>query len=241
MSKISALIMEEKKKHVKSILFKTGLAILLVTVIMLTAVSLSFSNSVNKVLSDNLIRLHVIANSDSEEDQALKRDVRDAVIEFMQKRLKDVTDLEQAKTIINDDIDEIEKIAAGKVREYGKAYPVKAVLGKYPFPTKAYGDIALPAGNYQALRIIIGEGIGSNWWCVLFPPLCFVDVTHGTIPESVKEDLKNSLTPEEYVIITSAENDGEIPVKVKFKIVEILQGSKIKFSGLISKIFGLQN
>ncbi|HHV98323.1 MAG TPA: stage II sporulation protein R [Clostridiaceae bacterium] len=222
-------------------MFKTCLAILLIAIIMLTAASISFSNSVNKVLSDNLIRLHVIANSDSEEDQALKRDVRDAVIDFMQKRLENVTDLEQAKTIINDDIVQIEKIASEKVREYGKTYPVKAVLGKYPFPTKVYGDIALPAGNYQALRIIIGEGTGSNWWCVLFPPLCFVDVTHGTIPDSVKEDLKNSLTPEEYAIITSAENDGEIPVKVKFKIVEILQGSKIKFSGLISRIFGPQN
>jgi len=241
MNKISALIMEKKRKHRKSIMFKTSLAILLVTIIVLTAASMSFSNGVNKVLSNNLIRLHVIANSDSEEDQALKRDVRDAVIGFMQKELKDVKDLEQAKNIINDNINEIESIATEKVKESGKAYPVKAVLGKYPFPTKTYGDIALPAGNYQALRIIIGDGLGSNWWCVLFPPLCFVDVTHGTIPDSVKEELKNSLTDEEYSIITSAENEGEIPVKVKFKIVEILQDSKIKFSGLISKIFKLGN
>lgn len=241
MSRISAFITEKKRKHRKSIIFKTALAILLVMLITLTAAFASFSNGVNKALSDNLIRLHVIANSDSEEDQALKSDVRDAVIEYMQKKLEDVTDLDQAKYIINEDIGNIEKIAINKIRESGKEYPVKVVLGKYPFPTKAYGDVALPAGNYQALRIIIGEGIGSNWWCVLFPPLCFVDVTHGTIPDSVKEDLRNSLTDEEYSIITSAESEGEIPVKVKFKIVEILQGSKVKFSGLIGKIFRLQN
>ena len=241
MSRISALVAERKRKYIKSIMFKTCLAILLIAIIMLTAASISFSNSVNKVLSDNLIRLHVIANSDSEEDQVLKRNVRDAVIDFMRKKLENVTNLEQAKNIIDDDIDEIEKIATEKVRESGKAYPVKVVLGKYPFPTKTYGEVALPAGNYQALRIVIGEGLGSNWWCVLFPPLCFVDVTHGTIPDSVKEELKNSLTAEEYSIITSAESEGDIPVRVKFKIVEILQGSKIKFSGLISKIFRLKN
>ncbi len=240
MNEISGFIADRKRKHRKSIIFKTGLAILLATLIILTAASVSFSNGVNKALSDNLIRLHVIANSDSEEDQALKNDVRDAVIDYMKIKLKDVSELEQAIGIINENIDEIEKVAADKVRESGKAYPVKAVLGKYPFPTKVYGDITLPAGSYQALRIIIGEGTGSNWWCVLFPPLCFVDVTHGTIPESVKEELKNSLTAEEYSIIASAQSERDIPVKIKFKIVEILQGSRIKFSGLLSKIFKLQ-
>ena len=112
MSKTSALFMENKRKHIKSIMFKTCLAVLLLAIIMLTAASISFSNSVNKVLSDNLIRLHVIANSDSEEDQVLKRNVRDAVIDFMRKKLENVTNLEQAKNIIDDDIDEIVDLEA---------------------------------------------------------------------------------------------------------------------------------
>lgn len=237
MSRILAIIKEMGSKQRHSIILKTGLVILLATVITILSVLVSYSNNVNKVLADNLIRLHVIANSDSDEDQALKRDVRDVVISYMQEKLESSKNLEQARQIINNNLDEIEKLAADEIKESGKAYPVKTILGTYPFPTKAYGDVTLPAGNYEALRIVIGKGAGSNWWCVLFPPLCFVDVTHGTIPDSVKEDLRKSLTDEEYTIVTSADNDSDIPVKIKFKVVEILQDSKIKFSGLISKIF----
>ena len=99
----------------------------------------------------------------------------------------------------------------------------------------------MPAGNYQALNVSIGKGAGSNRWCVLFPPLCFVDVTHGTVPESVREELKNALSNEEYKIVTTSENDNDIPVKIKFKIVEFFQSSRIKFSGIISKIFSNNN
>jgi stage II sporulation protein R len=95
----------------------------------------------------------------------------------------------------------------------------------------------LPAGHYQALRVVIGKGEGSNWWCVLFPPLCFVDVTHGTLPDNIKENLKNALTSEEYNIITSVDSDSEIPVKIRFKVVEFFQNSRIRFTGMISKIF----
>ena len=104
----------------------------------------------------------------------------------------------------------------------------------YPFPTKQYGDIILPSGNYQALKVVIGSGKGANWWCVLFPPLCIVDVTHGTISDSVKEELKNVLTYDEYEIISSAEDDDDIPVKVKFKIVEFFR-FRIKFLDSLAK------
>lgn len=110
-------------------------------------------------------------------------------------------------------------------------------MGSFPFPTKMYGDITLPAGTYEALRVVVGEGEGQNWWCVMFPPLCFVDATHGTIPDSVKEDLKNVLTKEEYSIVASADQEDEIPIEIKFKVVEIFQGSKIKVTGAINKLF----
>jgi len=196
-----------------------------------------YSVNVSKGLEENIIRLHIVANSNSSEDQALKLAVRDAVIEYMQAKLSNSKSIDESKQIINMNISNIKELVDEKIKAHGKNYPVKVELGRFPFPTKSYGEFVLPAGNYQALRVSIGNAEGSNWWCVLFPPLCFVDVTHSTVPDSVKDELKEILTEEEYSIITSSENDDDIPVKVKFKIVEFFQNSRIKFSGLISKIF----
>lgn len=218
-------------------ILKIAVAVMLVSILTVGVVFADYSDEVNKGLADNLIRLHVIANSDSVEDQNLKRDVRDIVINYMKVQLESSKDIEQTKYIINKNMDKIEALANEEIHKQGKTYSVKTMLGSYPFPTKAYGDITLPSGNYQALRIVIGKGQGANWWCVLFPPLCFVDASHGTIPDSVKEDLKNSLTKDEYSVITSADTEDEIPVKIKFKIVEFFQDSKMKFSGLLSKLF----
>ncbi len=93
----------------------------------------------------------------------------------------------------------------------------------------------LPAGNYNSLRVIIGEGQGQNWWCVLFPPLCFVDAVHGEIPEDVKQKLKDNLSDEEYLLITTASSEDNIPIKVKFKLIEVFQDSKIKISEFLTK------
>jgi stage II sporulation protein R len=155
----------------------------------------------------------------------------------MKEQLINSKDIEQTRYIINTNIKKIIVLAKDEIEQQGRNYDVNVKLGSYPFPTKAYGDIALPAGNYQALRVVIGKGEGANWWCVLFPPLCFVDVTHGTVPDSVKESLKKALTTEEYSIIASAEYDNEIPIKIKFKVVELFQDSKIRFTGMINKIF----
>ncbi|MEN6315746.1 MAG: stage II sporulation protein R [Clostridiaceae bacterium] len=222
---------------------KTIAGVILIAVAAVTAVSLILINSytvdLNKGLADNLIRLHVVANSDSPEDQALKRDVRDAVLSYVQSELKDSETIEQTRSMINRNMDRITSIAKETILNHGNNYGAKTTLGSYPFPTKAYGDITLPAGNYQALRIVLGNGEGANWWCVLFPPLCFVDVTHGTVPDSVKEDLKSALSEEEYSIITSADEESEIPVRIKFKIVEIFQDSKVKFAGALNKLFNI--
>lgn len=216
---------------------KIGITLIITASIVAGLLLSSYSEDVNKGLADNLIRLHVIANSDSPADQALKRDVRDRVLEYMKLRLGDSRNVDETKAIINGQLDEITDVVKDELTRQGQEYDVKVSLGSYPFPTKTYGDIALPAGNYEALRVVIGKGEGANWWCVIFPPLCFVDVTHGTVPEPVKDDLKDALTEEEYSIIASAETDDEIPIKIKFKIVEFFQDSKIKFTGLITKIF----
>ena len=218
--------------------------IFLVIIVVLLAFGIHFifySQDVAKGLEQNLIRLHVVANSDSYEDQALKMEIRDTIVKYMGERLKDSKNISESKQIVNINMDNIKSLINKEIKSYGKNYPVEINFGRYPFPTKSYGDITLPAGNYQALNVSIGKGAGSNWWCVLFPPLCFVDVTHGTVPESVREELKNALSNEEYKIVTTSENDNDIPVKIKFKIVEFFQSSRIKFSGLISKIFSNNN
>jgi stage II sporulation protein R len=215
----------------------TRVITIVVVVVLLTTgiVFASYSDDVSQGLANNLIRLHVIANSDSKEDQALKRDIRDIIINYMKGQLKGSKDIGHTKNIINSDLKKIEELAKKEIVRQGKNYPVKSMLGVYSFPTKAYGDVTLPAGNYQALRVVIGKGEGANWWCVLFPPLCFVDATHGTVPDTVKDDLKRNLSEDQYQIITSTQDD--IPVKVKFKIVEFFEDSKVKFSGLMGRIF----
>lgn len=231
------MIKEFGNNYRNSMVIKFGTALVLVLVLTMVVFFISYSDNVSKELADNLIRFHVIANSDSAEDQVLKREVRDVVINYMREQLKDSKDVEQTKYIINMNINKIEALAKNEIVKRGKNYTVKTMLGSYPFPTKLYGDITLPAGYYQALRIVIGNGEGANWWCVLFPPLCFVDVTHGTIPDSVKENLRNALTDEEYGIITSSYEKNDVPIKIKFKIVEIFQDTKIKFSGMLNRLF----
>lgn len=236
MSKVLLLIKGIGTPRNNAIL-RTSLIVILALLAMTVVVFASYSDNVNKSLADNLIRLHVVANSDSPEDQALKRDVRDVIIEYMKGQLKDSRDIAETKYIIERDMPKLEELARNEIARQGKSYSVKASLGSYTFPTKLYGDITLPAGKYEALKIIIGNGEGANWWCVLFPPLCFVDATHGTVPDSVKSDLKNVLSEDEYQLITTADKEEDIPIKVKFKVVEFFQDSKIKFSGMISRIF----
>ncbi|PYG89447.1 stage II sporulation protein R [Ruminiclostridium sufflavum DSM 19573] len=217
---------------------KILIAALILSVLAAWVISSSYAENVNAGLSQNLVRLHVIANSDSKEDQALKLKVRDAIIEYMKGKLAASNDINETRTIINNNLKDIEKISNEVIIQNNRKYTAKAMMGNYDFPTKVYGDVALPAGNYEALRVVIGEGAGANWWCVLFPPLCFFDATHGAIPDSVKGSLKNSLSAEEYRLITSVDNDEDIPIKIRFKVVEFLQGSRIKFTGAISRMFG---
>jgi stage II sporulation protein R len=216
---------------------KIVVTVILTISIVATFLLSSYSEEVNKGLADNLVRLHVIANSNSPEDQALKLDVRDKILEYMKIQLKDSKNVGQSYQIIRTKLKSIEDLVNAEIKRQGKDFPAKVNLGSYPFPTKSYGDITLPAGNYQALRVVIGNGTGKNWWCVIFPPLCFVDVTHGSFPDSAKEELKTALTAEEYDIVANADSEDDIPVKIKFKIVEFFQDSKIKFAGLMSKLF----
>jgi stage II sporulation protein R len=129
---------------------------------------------------EELIRFHVVANSDSDEDQALKRAVRDAILEEVSPRLAASQSLNESREILTGLQPKMEEISKKVIESWGKTYTVKSDYGNFIFPTKSYGSLILPAGEYEAVRILIGEAKGSNWWCVLFPPLCFVDIEHST-------------------------------------------------------------
>lgn len=175
---------------------------------------------------ERLIRFHVLANSDAPEDQALKLKVRDRVIAEMNPKFEQSKSLEETREILQANLGNIEAIAMDELQKNGSGDKVKAELGKVDFPTKNYGSITLPAGSYEALRIVIGEGQGANWWCVLFPPLCFVDMKSGLTTEKTKRELMSVLTEEEFQMISTAGSEEAIPVKLKFKVAEIFENAK---------------
>lgn len=154
-------------------------------------------------LAKEVFRFHVLANSDSEEDQALKLKVKEAVISYMERELPDAEEAQETKVWAKEHVRDIETVAKRVILEEGYGYPVTAEVTECEFPDKTYGDVTFPAGRYEALRIRIGAGKGHNWWCVLYPNLCFLDCVHAVVPDEGKEELKEVLTDEEYEMITA--------------------------------------
>ena len=170
---------------------------------------------------DKLIRFHVIANSDSDKDQKLK--LKDEVISYLQPKLENSNSIEESEKIIKNEYKTLENISKKVISKNGYNYIVKVGLEYSNFPAKQYSSVVLPAGKYKALRIIIGEGKGKNWWCVMFPPLCFIDDQNGIIDEKTDKKLKEVLTEEEYDLIM-AKNKNEVKnLEFKFKITEVFQ------------------
>lgn len=137
---------------------------------------------------DGLIRLHVLANSDSKEDQALKLKVRDAIIAYLEPLLKNAADAAAARAAVAQERDNLILTARQVIINNGADYKVDLQVGTFDFPVKTYGELVLPAGRYEAVRVLIGRAEGSNWWCVLFPPLCFIDITNATAAPPSQED-----------------------------------------------------
>lgn len=182
----------------------------------------SYVNAVSENLSNSVFRLHVIANSDTQEDQNLKYIVRDKLIEYMNTLNESNSSKEEVIKIAQDNLKNFKQIAENTIREQGYSYPVEVEIGNFEFPTKTYGDISFPAGYYDALRVKIGKAKGKNWWCVMFPPLCFVDVTTGIVPDNSKDDLKQNLSNEEYKIISDTESSD---IALKFKLIEFFENN----------------
>lgn len=197
---------------------KKFVAALIIGAILTTVV---YSSNEHNILKQSVVRLHVIANSDTNEDQAIKLKVRDRIIKASAPLLGDCQTAKDSQKVINDNLEFLRVIALDELKKNNSNYDVKVSLSDVNFPTKHYKNVSLPAGNYTALRIIIGEGEGKNWWCVLFPPLCFVDATGGVLPKSSQEKLKAAVGNDEYELLTS--QNGKLNVKIKFKILELFK------------------
>lgn len=183
---------------------------------------------------ENLIRFHVLANSDSPEDQELKLRVRDKIIDAMSEDLENSKNVDETRNILMVNLDKIKEVAEEEIYKDEKDYDVSVSLGEHKFPTKRYGNAVFPAGRYDALRVEIGSARGQNWWCVMFPPLCFVDVKHGLTDEKTKRELEKSLTAGEYYLVYSSVNENELPLQLRSKIFELFESSKKQFSRLTS-------
>ncbi len=170
-------------------------------------------------IAKEIIRFHVLANSDSDEDQQLKLKVKGDVVEALAPILKDATTVEEARSLLSSNLELIKSAAQKTVGENGYSYPVSVTFEKTYFPLKIYGEFIFPPGTYEALRVQIGEAKGKNWWCVMFPQLCFIDSTYSIVDKESEKKLQRLLTDEEYESLLNK----KAPVKVKFKIWEQLK------------------
>ncbi len=170
-------------------------------------------------LAEKVIRLHVLANSDSQADQILKLQVRDKILAQTASLLSGQESAAQAAAILQDNLDALAQTAAQEVAARGYHYPVKVCLEETWFPTRQYENVSLPAGNYQALRVLIGEGAGKNWWCVVFPSLCLSAVTEESLQTA-------GLSHQEYALISEESQ----PYTIRFKAVEWWEACKHWFS-----------
>lgn len=190
-----------------------------IVVLLVTLMALSFLPvHGEREIYDTVVRLHVLANSDSEEDQALKLRVRDAILAVSAPLVEGCATQTEAVETLTAHITELEAAAREVIEGEGYSYPVTVLLGEENYPTRTYESCAFPAGTYVSLRVLIGEGEGQNWWCCLFPPLCLSAAT-------AKEDNEDAfmqvgLTKDQYGIITET---GKTKYKVRFKLLEVLE------------------
>lgn len=212
----------------RKIKFRLSMLVLsLVGIILMMTITVN--SEVNKIdqasesYKEKLIRFHVIANSDTDEDQELKLKVRDGIIKYLEPKLAKSRSIKESESIIKNEYENLEKTSKDIILKNGYNYDVQIGIQYSTFPTKQYSSIVLPAGEYKALKVVIGEGKGKNWWCVMFPPLCFVDKENGVIDKSTDEKLKKALTEDEYNLIVQKDEKKVSRVEIKFKIVEMIE------------------
>lgn len=174
-------------------------------------------STIQQAISHKIIRFHVIANSDSDADQALKLKVKEAVVNYTAELLCNSKSISETEDLLSSHTNDIISIANNVISENDYDYPVTAEITDTYFPTKSYGSYTFPPGTYRAFQIKIGEAKGKNWWCVLYPPLCFIDISHGTVNPESEELLKETLTTDEFQAVSD-----EYTVKYRFKYLTFL-------------------
>lgn len=177
------------------------------------------TDKMQQEIAGKIIRFHVRANSDSDADQSLKLKVKDEVVAYLTNAMKESHSKTDSITYIENHLDDITAIADATIKKEGYNYKATAYMTNEFFPTKAYGDVTVPCGNYDAFRIDIGSSGGQNWWCVLYPPLCFVEGSYGVATDESKMLLKNVLDEDEFNYISGASSDD---ISFKLKIFELL-------------------
>lgn len=182
-------------------------------------------------IAPEILRFHILANSDSGADQQLKMEVKGLVLDYVNENLGGSATKDETVSWLLDHKPDIETMAADYIRSQGKDYAVSLSLTRDYFPTKAYGDMVFPCGTYDAARITIGSGRGHNWWCVLYPPLCYVDSMNAVVPESSKQTLRTLIPDDDYQALLpeneragqQAGNEKQKPqIRVKFRFLELL-------------------
>lgn len=216
--------MKKLLKFISNSKVKAGIILFFLLICYIFICAFSYVQAVSYDISSSVFRLHVLANSDSEEDQNLKYLVRDSLLDYMNNLCEGITSKEDAITMVTQHKQEFEDIALEVIYENGYDYEVKINIANFNFPTKTYGDISLPAGMYDALRVEIGSANGKNWWCVMFPSLCFIDISSGVVNDDSKELLEENLSEESYNIISNTSNTS---IKFKFKLLELFAPKNI--------------
>lgn len=172
-------------------------------------------------IAPQILRFHILANSDSKVDQQLKLEVRDLLILAVQADLGEHATLEETKEYILSRRSRLEETAESYMKSKGYDYSAHMELTNCYFPTRTYGDMVFPCGNYDAVRVIIGKGEGHNWWCVLYPPLCFVDSAYAVVPKSSKEILEKSIDSRDYKNLIK-DSPRHAKVQLRFKLIDRL-------------------
>ena len=199
---------------------KTRFFALFISLTLLFTIILSYAKSLGGDIADAVVRLHIVANSNTPVDQQLKLQVRDRILRDTSHIFSQTENPMQALGLARENTNYIKAIAEDELRRLGFDYDVSVDVGETDFPTKIYGNIALPKGKYNAINIRIGAAKGENWWCVMYPPLCFTDGI-VSLPEDAQKQLKKNLSPSEYRLIT--QSSESVPLEIKFKLVEIFQ------------------
>ena len=189
-------------KYIKQISFCMVIAIFATGILTWNIFLNLETKSTVSVLSHSAIRFHILANSDSVSDQALKMRVKESVVNYIYEKTGDFKTVDEAKNFILNNDKTITSIATKTIADNGYDYTVSSTFGFSDFPVKSYGDVIFPKGTYTSYTIKIGNGKGHNWWCVLYPPLCFVDVSTGVLPDNSKKKLRDSLSDTQYHTVT---------------------------------------